>query len=191
MSEQREHDERQRVLELEERVRELETRLGERAPDRQSGRKVVLLFFGLLALAFTIAFTLWTAAKRTSHARAEALRQRPKVARADEAGKLVVSSIRRCLLENPVEGPVSIRLRVKATPDGNIALVQGDIEPSDPGLSPCVRTAPQRLTFAADSTPGVRPIDLDVRYREGLDEGAVQGAVGGHVARWSWQDISP
>ena len=154
---------RARVAELEERCRSLELRVPGDTP-RTSGRFIVRLIGGLLLLSFATALLLWTAAKRTSAARAEVASHVPKPAatRIDAVGRAVAHGIDGCVDEKPVAVPSVILVRVKLSPTGALGILNTTADPADDTLGACLRKIPQAVHVAAAGGDGAA--DVEVRY---------------------------
>lgn len=102
-----------------------------------AGRKVLVFFFGMLALAFAIALSLWWAAKRTAEHRATK-RAVAAAGRVDAAGRALGEELLRCFGDKDVEG-VTLKVRVKLLPTGQTVLLDASSDPPDEKLVPCVR----------------------------------------------------
>lgn len=168
---------RARVVALETENRALGERLAatDAAPP-VAGKKVLLFFFGLLALAIVIAMSLWSAAKRTSRERAER-RAVAAASRIDAAGRALGEGLVRCFGDKDVDG-VTLKVRVKLVPTGQLALLDATSDPPDEAMVPCVRGAAQQPRVA--EAPGDDVVDVEVKAV------GAREADGGKSVRVTW-----
>ena len=124
-----------------------------------AGKKVLLFFFGLLLLAIVVAMSLWSAAKRTSRERAER-RAIATAARIDAAGRSLGEGLVRCYGDKDVVG-VTLKVRVKLVPTGQLALLDASSDPPDETLVPCIRHAAQQPRVA--EAPADDVVDVEVK----------------------------
>lgn len=151
---------RARVSALETENRALAERLAptERAAP-VAGKKVLLFFFGLLALAIVVAMSLWSAAKTTSRERAQK-RAIASASRIDAAGRGLAEGLVRCFGAKDVAG-VTLKVRVKLVQKGNLALLDASSDPGDETMVPCVRQVSQELKVA--EAPADDVVDIEAK----------------------------
>lgn len=124
-----------------------------------AGKKVLLFFFGMLALAVVVAMSLWSAAKTTSRERAQK-RAIASSTRIDAAGRALGEGLVRCFGTKDVAG-VSLKVRVKLIPKGNLALLDASSDPPDETMVPCVRQVSQEIKVGEASGDDV--VDIEAR----------------------------
>jgi hypothetical protein len=169
---------RDRNSALEARLRLLEVPATNPVP----GNRVVLGLFGLILLSTVVAFTLWTAGKRTARERAQNQGRPPAVTRVDLLGRAAVYGVQRCAAEAKLDEGVDAELRLKLTPTGSATLIEAVVRPDRPDFVPCVRKVAQGIQLDADGAAGVSSPDVKVLYR--VDRPAPDGPI---EARWSWR----
>jgi hypothetical protein len=169
---------RARNSELEARIRLLEVPATNPVP----GNRVVLGLFGLIMLSTVVAFTLWTAGKRTARERAQNQEHAPAVTRIDLLGRAAVSGVQRCAAAAQLDEGVDAELRLKLTPTGSVTLIEAVVRPDRPDFVPCVRKVSQGIQLDADASAGVSSPDVKVLYR--VDRPTADGPI---EARWSWR----
>jgi hypothetical protein len=175
---------------LEARVAELMTenrrlRGEDDPPQGRSGKLVVPIFVGLILASMGTAFTIWTAARRTALEReARHAAVRPLSSRVDAAGRAAVFGVQQCLAEAPINGEVTVRLRLKIAPAGTAGVLDADVMPKDAEFIQCVRRIPSNLQMPA--APGAEPMGIEIAFRQAPK---AMEAGSGYDAGWSWRSV--
>jgi hypothetical protein len=164
---------------------DLETRLRHLAQPTTTpvaGSHVVIGLFGLIVLSIVVAFSLWTAGKRTARERAQNQGRPPAVTRVDLLGRAAVYGVQRCAAEARLDEGIDAELRLKLLPNGSATLIEAVVRPDRPDFVPCVRQVAQGIQLAADPSAGVSSPDVKVLYR--VERPETTGPIEAH---WSWR----
>ncbi len=176
------HDEleslRARNSDLETRLRQLETPTNPSVP----GSRVVIGLFSLIMLSVVVAFSLWTAGKRTARERAQSQGRPPAITRVDLLGRAAVFGVQRCAAEANLDEGIDAELRLKLMPTGSATLIEAVVRPDRPDFVPCVRKVAQTIQLKADASEGVSSPDVKVLYK--AERPVTEGPVEAH---WSWR----
>jgi len=176
-----------RVDELEAQNAELRRKLERYMPPTGGlpGSRVLLVFFGLIALSMALAAGLWVSGRKTAKERAQRALAAAAPERVDEAGWALVRGLHGCLSEVRADEAVDVRLEARLTPSGTVGLIEATARPNNERFVPCVRRVPAGVKVAAEpeASAGKQAPKLEVRYLiEQTQEGTYQ-------SRWSWRPL--
>lgn len=150
-------------------------------PVGKSGKLVVPIFFGLIALSMGSAFLLWTSARKTAIEReAREAEHKPPTTRVDAAGRAALFGIQQCLAEAPATGELSIKLWLKVAPAGTAGLIGAEVNPAEADLVPCIRRVPSNIRLPNEAGSAV---GIEVTFKQ---KPATEPP-GGVEAAWSWK----
>jgi hypothetical protein len=176
-----------RLDELEAQNAELRKKLERYVPPPEGlpGSRVLLVFFGLIALSMALAAGLWVSGRKTAKERALRATAVAAPERVDEAGWALVRGLHGCLAEVRADEAVDVRLEARLTPSGTVGLIEATARPNNERFVPCVRRVPAGVKVAAEpeASAGKQAPKLEVRYLiEQTQEGTYQ-------SRWSWRPL--